>query len=120
MMTGGDVMESSDNVTEKEINLVPRDDQQIVVHRRDGSYFMDKNKWSKLTLPAEAMVSDLTEVLTQEESLIPDSSKGANVGMSVFSNGNEYNTVIPDAKDIMDSQSVFSKDSDLEGETAGW
>jgi hypothetical protein len=40
--------------------------------------------------------------------------------MSVFGNGNEYNTVIPDDEDIMDSQSIFSKDSDLEGETAGW
>jgi hypothetical protein len=47
MVTAGDVMESSDNVTEKEINLVPRDDQQIVVHKRDGCYFMVKNKWPK-------------------------------------------------------------------------
>jgi hypothetical protein len=40
--------------------------------------------------------------------------------MSVFGNGNEYNTVIPNDEDIMDSQSIFSKDSDLEGETVGW
>jgi hypothetical protein len=39
--------------------------------------------------------------------------------MSVFGNGNEYNTVIPDDEDIMDSQSIFSKDSDLEGKLQG-
>jgi hypothetical protein len=85
-----------------------------------GAISWSRTNGPKLTIPAEAMVSDLTEVLTQEESLILDSRKGADVGMSVFGNGNEYNTVIPNDEDIMDSQSIFSKDSDLEGETAGW
>lgn len=51
MMDGSDKGESF---------IVLGDKQQILVHGREGSYLMDKNKWPKLILPNETVVSDAT------------------------------------------------------------
>jgi hypothetical protein len=109
-MIDGDSVEIPINPSEGEINLVPSNDQHIVVHGRDGCYLMDKNKWPKLVIPSEVMEIELIEVLTQEESLISDTNKGVGVEVSAPGKGDEHSTDIPEAEDIMGSQFTFSKD----------
>ena len=67
---GGDEgsVEMPVNVADGDNTLRSDNEQKIVVHGLDGSYLMDKNKWPKLTLPSEAIETDPTEALTQEES----------------------------------------------------
>ena len=70
LKVGGDEgsVEMPVNVADGDNTLRSDNEQQIVVHGLDGSYLMDKNKWPKLTLPSEAIETDPTEALTQEES----------------------------------------------------
>ena len=89
LKVGGDEgsVEMPVNVADGDNTLRSDNEQKIVVHGLDGSYLMDKNKWPKLTLPSEAIETDPTEALTQEESLILGANKGGGLGSSDISKG---------------------------------
>ena len=53
-------------------------------------------------------------------SLIWGANKGGGLGSSDISKGVSHHSDVFEAEDMMDSQSMLSKDSDLEKETAGW
>ena len=89
LKVGGDEgsVEMPVNVADGDNTLRSDNEQQIVVPGLDGSYLMDKNKWPKLTLPSEAIETDPTEALTQEESLISGANKGGGLDSSDISKG---------------------------------
>jgi hypothetical protein len=120
----------SDIIKETQGQLTPKD-SQFVVHGRDGSYLMDKSKWTKLDLPSEKILQDNegVEGFTQEDSLVFHlPNLGGVDSQHILSMGKDTDDVSQVVgsmesfcgEDLMDNASIMSKDSDGGGDGQGW
>lgn len=101
-------------------------DNQFVIHGRDGPYLMDKCKWPKLSLLSELNSQDQEDlgVLTQEDkplgiSLETDTGLG-NLCMGEDKERHNKDNISQSAEDFMDYVSDQSKCLDLDSDGVGW